>query len=109
LDWDHLESEQFSTVDAFTEANPPKSTIGKNMYRLTEQTRRELLASHHSEEEMRLREQEIEAIRLSRKTSANDPEPGSVKALIQNGQATREKTQVTRKKRLFRRILSGGR
>jgi hypothetical protein len=101
LDWDHEESEQFSTVDGFAQKYPQKSTVGKNLYRLTEQRRRELLASKHSEEEMRHREQEIQTIRLNRKTSANDREPGSIKELIQSQKVARE-TNKPPKKKLFR-------
>ena len=72
------------------------------------EARRQLLASNHSEEEIQEIEREIQTIRERRKTSANDPEEGSIKALIKSKKsaASRGESKSSRKPGLFKRVVS---
>ena len=94
IDWEHVESEHFSTVDGFL-AKYSSSTKGMNLYRLSGQERREIVSAHHSEEDIARAEQEIKMIRLKRQESADEGEEESIKSLIQKKQAERKEKKAS--------------
>uniref|UniRef100_A0A7S3L0Z1 Uncharacterized protein n=1 Tax=Amphora coffeiformis TaxID=265554 RepID=A0A7S3L0Z1_9STRA len=89
MDWEHVESEHFSTVDGFLEKYP--STKGTNILRLSGQQRREIVSGLHTDEDIAQAEQEIKMIRLKRQESADEEEEGSIKSLIRKKQAEQKK------------------
>ena len=93
IDWEHLESEHFSTVDGFLEKYP--STSGTTVFRLSGQERREIVSGRHSEEDIAQAEEEIKTIRLRRQESASEGD-GSIKDIIRQKQAERKKKKESR-------------
>jgi len=96
IDWEHIESEHFSTVDGFMAKYPSCIKGAKSLFRLSGQERRAIVSGHHSDEDIARAESEIKMIRLKRKESAGEEDEGSIKSMIRKKQAERKKKKEPR-------------
>lgn len=109
LDWNHTESEQFSTIDAFFEQYPKKQSTGGPLYRMAASHRRQILAEDHAEEDILRTEKDVLRIRAERQVSANEPPEGSIKELLHRQKLERlekQKKQATKRPVLLRGVFS---